>query len=171
MLLLSNYSEMIFWTGGITVCIFLLFILSKYLKRRAQRQMSDLDTFGMDLDQLKHMRRTGLLSDEEIRHIRRNLSRRILENMTEKTHDAPPDDTLKEALDLLQKKKEKDSRSSDGGAPSESKKREKLAAKPKKKSNVSPAPPGKLDIDELLARGAITQDQYERLREIYDRKG
>jgi len=74
-----DYIELVFWCFGFLAAILALFIVSKWIKAGVARKVSRLSVFGMGFDDLEHMKRTGLISEDEIKMVRRRMSERILE--------------------------------------------------------------------------------------------
>ncbi|MBN1902022.1 SHOCT domain-containing protein [Candidatus Sumerlaeota bacterium] len=136
------------------MAIILIFLIAKLLKATVNSRIRKITNFTMDFDDLKEMRKTGLISNEEFERIRSGLVKRFVQ-----TPSVEPAESGEKFV-------------------------EKSAPNPKleldlKQTMENPAPaPGKtgrpssqpIDIDDLLKKGLITQEEFQKLSEINQKK-
>jgi len=152
----ADFINLTYQAFGILIALIVLFLLAMAIKSLVNTQIRKIGTFSMDLDDIKKMRRTGLLSESEYDKIRSGLIRRFIKDTGEENQKIEKPD--KKIVEFV------------------------LPGTRDMKIPISPVPPPTppspeqtrktkpVDIDDLLKRGIITPEEYQKLSEISPKK-
>ncbi|MFH0794919.1 MAG: hypothetical protein V2A74_12910 [bacterium] len=187
-----DFVELIFWCFGFLAAIIVLFIVSKWIKAGVTRRVTRLSVFGMGFDDLEHMKRSGLISEDEIKMVRRRMSERILEAAKE---DKVGDKNRFLAEQLAQQLAAGSSAPgsdnqapwtrprgpvppdlvpSQGGSPTHAPPQTPVVPHSSKvKSDLSSGKSSgakPVDLDSLRQKGIISDEEYQRLRDFFEEK-
>jgi len=151
----ADFIKLTYQAFGILIALIVLFLLAMAIKSLINTRIRKIGTFSMDLDDIKKMRKTGLLSEEEYNKIRSGLIRRFIKDTGEENQNPEkpggkiPGSAISGVRDI------KIPISPALSAP--------LAAEHTPKTKP-------VDIDDLLKRGIITPEEYQKLSQIPPKK-
>jgi uncharacterized protein YutE (UPF0331/DUF86 family) len=151
----ADFIKLTYQAFGILIALIVLFLLAMAIKSLVNTRIRKTGIFSMDLEDIKKMRRTGLLSEEEYNKIRSGLIKRFIKDTGEENRNPEkpggriPEPAISGGRDI--------------------------------KIPISPAPSATLatehtpktkpvDIDDLLKRGIITPEEFQKLSEISPKK-
>jgi hypothetical protein len=148
----SDFIRLTYQAFGIFVAIILLFLIAKFLKAAVNSRIRRINNITMDFSDLKQMRKTGLISDDEYEKIRSGLVKRFVQ--TPSPESIQPGEKLIE-IPPLKANQDKELQQT-GQIFSSSRKSEKPSFQP-------------IDIEDLLNKGMISAEEYQKLS-AFDRK-
>ena len=154
----ADFLEMTYYAIGIFLAILILFLVSRLIKSNVNKRVRSIQNFTLDFDDLKKFRRTGLVSDGEFEKIKSGLVQRFTKSTREDLQESKKisQDLPFDIEHFTRDGKEK-------AAPN-------MPAAPAKTPS-RPSPSHKpIDIDHLLKKGLISQEEYQRLTEISRKK-
>jgi len=153
------YFTMIGTAAAIFGAVIFLMLLRKIMRSRAPRGALP----GLDLGSVEDMRRKGLVSEEEARRIRGVVVKQTLQREELKAASGEGGGSLDLAVALaLADKPAAPPRPSRTPA-------EPAAAAPTPASGTGAPKAKPLDLDQLLERGLITREEYDRLTRLFRR--
>ena len=151
----ADFIKLTYQALGIFFALVVLFILALAIKTFVNSRIRKIALYSMDFKDLKKMRRTGLVSAEEYERIKSGIVKHFIKDTgagkekAEKAGQVIPGST---------------------GLPKDDRK------SPPPFVPAPPSPPSPkaktqpIDIDELLKRGLITPEEYQKLTEIHRKK-
>jgi hypothetical protein len=174
----DKIAQMLPWVFGATGLFILLFISLKVWRALFGKKVKSIGLeAGMKFQDIDTLRTKGLVSDEEYRNIRHALAKREMER-TVTDREAELDRQLLQEVavnpDAARKFLVSAEATAKPGAPpppamnnprvvQARKAAQTLSAEGEEKSQSAPR-----DIDVLLAKGAITQEEYARLKKFFE---
>lgn len=151
----ADFIDLTYQAFGIFIALIVLFIIGLAIKSFVNTRIRKIGQFSMDFNDLKKMRRTGLVSEVEYEKIKSGLISRFIKDTGEdkeirgKTDRKIPEPSLSNRREIKT------------GMPPVSS----PLPSPKPSSHKKP-----VDIDDLLKRGIITPEEYQKLSEISHKK-
>jgi len=147
----SEFIKLTFQAFGVFVGIIILFLIAKIIKSTINTKIKNIKNLSIDFNDVKRMRRTGLISEEEFENIKTGLVKQFVDtqaaDVTGESTAKPP---AQETFHLPVKK--------DQPSP--------MASPKTPKSPPTSSGSSAIDIDDLLKRGIITREEFQRLSEI-----
>lgn len=150
----SEFIRLTYQAFGIFVAIILLFLFARFLKVTITGRIRKIGNITMDFKDLKQMRLTGLISDDEYEKMRSGLVKRFTQ--TPSTESSTSEVNLTGIPPMMERPDEK------------LKQTYALSPQSPQTSQKSSQP---TNIDDLLKRGLISNEEYQKLSEIdHERK-
>ena len=151
----SDFLELTYYAIGVLVAIVAVIIIAMVLKATINRRIRKIQNFSMDLDDLKKMQRTGLISEEEYKKMKSSLIKRY----TRETMKEPSGSGAESPLTSPDREIPVTGRKNMGKSiiPTPSSPPEKSTSKP-------------IDIDVLLKKGLISKEEYQKLSHLSQSK-
>ena len=157
-------TDMLPWVVGATAVFLVLFIFVKIWKAAVSNKVKSIGTqAGMTMQDIDSMKGRGLISEEEQRRIRQTMARRILEEGREARRAQQEQEILLEAQidpDAVRKLVDRPPSDEQLAPP-----RPQAPAASELSEPTPSAQPRKLgQLEVLLEKGAISLEEYERLK-------
>jgi uncharacterized membrane protein len=144
------FKSVTFYAICLLVLFVIMFLILRFFKSRMQNEIQSINPSSMGFDELKKMKHTGLLSDEEYKKIKSGLVKKFIKTL--------PGDVVE---NINARKKNEAVEKSD--IQEAAKASVEIPDMMPYKKKTSKSGPGIIDIDTLLARGLISQEEYEKL--------
>ena len=75
----SSFVSILLWAIGILIALLLIFFLTVLLKKQIEKKIRSIDIYSMSYNDIEKMKRTGLISDEEMAVVRRKITLNFME--------------------------------------------------------------------------------------------
>ena len=152
----GEFITLTYYALGILIAMIILFLLARLLKNNINKKVRKIDVITMDLKDLEKMRRTGLISEDEYKKAKSKIVGILSAKLgapgeAEKSEPAPPREKPSHAGKKFQEPK-----------PPIKTQPAPVSAPKKKEKKKKPL----VDIDDLLEKGLISKEEYNRLAEI-----
>jgi len=154
----SDFIEMTYYAVGVLIVMAVIFLVAKFLKAGINARIRKISGFTLDFNDLKKMRETGLVSEEEYEKMKSSLVKRFVNTSTDKPispEKSSQENPLPNGSNSL--------KSHESAIPPS-------PLLPPGKPPESASSKGPVDIEDLLEKGLITPDEYQKLKGLPGRE-
>ena len=149
----AEFIKLTFTAFGVLIALVLLILFMQVIKRIVNKRVRGIKPFSMTFGDLEKMRSTGLISDAEYARIKTGIVRAISKNIDGEKPRA--DESIQDLANV-----------SIAPLPNRSTIKHAPPFSDVVTKEPEPSRPKTLDIDALLQRGIISEEEYEALSKI-----